>query len=62
MQAIHDKMTRSLFRQVEVKYDPTGTANVSEDFTALDLSDRKFLAAALADNGRSTLVNAADSD
>ena len=60
---VHDKLTRSQLRQVDVTYEADGeTAVVPEDFHAFDRSDRKFLAAALADGGQSTIVNAADTD
>lgn len=65
LQVIHEKMSRmspAQFRQVTVEYGADGTAVVPVEFAALDRSDRKFLAAVLADGGRSTIVNAADSD
>ena len=58
---VHGKMEKAL-RQVQVSYEADGTADVPAEFGALDRSDRKFLAAALADEGRSTIVNAADTD
>lgn len=48
---------------VDVEYESDGTtAKVPEDFAKLDPSDRKFLAAALADSPPNIIVNATDSD
>lgn len=57
-----EKMRTAWMRQVEISYEGDGTAIVPEEFSALDRSDRKFLAVALADAGSSTIINATDPD
>lgn len=56
-----DEKLRSM-RAVEVAYDQHGVAQVPATLSAMDPSDRKFAAAAIADGGNSSIVNAADSD
>jgi hypothetical protein len=59
---VHEKMKRD-FRTVSVNYeDDRTTAIVPEEFSEFDPSDRKFLAAALADPGNISIINASDSD
>ncbi len=60
LQVVAEKMATARF--VDVDYDDEGVALVPADFQAFDRSDRKFLAALLADAGQSTLVNATDTD
>ena len=62
LQVITEKLQHSFLRTHSIRYDADGTAVVPDCFRALDRSDRKFLATALADGGRSTIVNAADPD
>ena len=62
LHVVHEKMTKSNFRQARVDYQEDGTAIIPDDLAELDRSDRKFLAAALADSGRSSIVNATDTD
>lgn len=61
LQVVHEKM-RAAFRQVEIQCATDGMVMVPAEFNALDSDDRKFLAVALADEGRSTIVNATDPD
>jgi hypothetical protein len=61
LQVIHEKM-QTAFRQVDIHYLADCMAEVPAEFDALDRSDRKFLAVALADEGHSTVVNATDTD
>lgn len=60
LQVVHEKMNS--FRSVSVSWDVNGYAVVPAQFAAFDPSDRKLLAAALADPATIDIVNAADSD
>ncbi|MBI2565610.1 MAG: hypothetical protein HYV63_01080 [Candidatus Schekmanbacteria bacterium] len=60
LQVVTEKMATARF--VAVGYDGDGAAVLPAGFAAFDPSDRKFLAALLADGGASTLVNATDTD
>lgn len=60
LQVVSEKMASARF--VEVSYDGDGIAIVPAAFACFDPSDRKFVAALLADGGQSTLVNATDTD
>ena len=60
LQVVHEKMATARF--VPVTYDADGIAVVPEAFSSFDPSDRKLLAALIADSGGSSLVNATDTD
>jgi hypothetical protein len=60
LQVVHEKMSDARF--VDISFDADGAATVPEIFSAFDRSDRKLLAVVLADRGRTTLVNATDTD
>jgi hypothetical protein len=57
---VRDKMASARF--VGIEFEADGSALVPAAFSGFDRSDRKFLATLLADVGRSTLVNATDTD
>jgi hypothetical protein len=57
---VHEKMNS--LRSVGVSWDGSGYAVVPPQFASFDPSDRKLLAAALADPETIDIVNAADSD
>lgn len=61
LQVVHEKLQACL-RQVVVRWDTNGHAVVPRAFATFDKSDRKLLAAALADPATISIVNAADSD
>ena len=58
--AIHDKFDR--LRSVTLSWDEHGDAVVPKALEVTDRSDRKFVAAALADTAAISIVNATDSD
>lgn len=60
LQVVHEKMLA--MRQVALRWDGDGHAEVPACFHRFDPSDRKFLAAALADPGAICIVNATDTD
>lgn len=65
LRVIYEKMTYGKIRQHVVEFESDGSAVVPETFAALDRSDRKFLAVAIADRASghdSEIVNATDSD
>lgn len=62
LQVVHEKMTHGAFRQVQLAWDENGYAIVPTEFGDFDLSDRKFLAAALTDPTVISIVNATDTD
>lgn len=59
---VMEKLRTARFHAVE--FDQDGHAVLPETLAGVvhDLSDRKFVAVALADGGRSTIVNACDTD
>lgn len=61
LQVIHRKL-ESCLRMVPVTYDDDGYGIVPPTLTAVDNSDKKFIAAALNDPANIHIVNAADSD
>lgn len=65
MRIVVDKMRRWQLRVHILECEPDGTALVPEAFAALDRSDRKFLALALADRAAGhecEIINATDTD
>jgi hypothetical protein len=64
LQVMKTKMELFLLRQVNIDYDSDGKGALPRDLKQVvyDEDDRKMVAVALADHGRSTIVNACESD
>ncbi|NJL29100.1 MAG: hypothetical protein HC897_15055 [Thermoanaerobaculia bacterium] len=60
LQVVHEKLDSARF--VAIELDDDSNATVPVEFSSFDRSDRKFLAVLLADEEKSTLINATDTD